>query len=386
MSASRRLALIVADGKSFLSHRLGLARAARDAGWTVTVILPRCAEVARISAEGFEVLETTLTRDLRAPWNDLKAAWQIADALRRRQITVAHNFALKPALIGTLACRLAGCRTVVNTVAGMGYIFINQTLKARLLRTIIVAGFRSLIDRHGTTTIVQNSDDLAAVSGRLVAPERVVLVRGSGVDTEHYEPLPEPSGTPVAALVSRMLWDKGVGELVAAARLLRQRQVPIRIALVGDTDPANPQCIPQEQLEEWHREGIVEYWGFRDNITEVWRTSHIAVLPSYREGLPKALLEAAACARPIVTTDAPGCREMVEDQVSGLLVPVRSVQPLADVLEQLARSPEDRARLGHAARCRVEREFADHIVHDALLAVYDMLLSRYEFPARTDAH
>lgn len=377
MSTSRRLALLVADGKSFLSHRLGLARAARDAGWAVTVILPHCPEVATIRAEGFDVLETIMRRDLRAPWHDLAATWQIAGELRRRRIDVVHNFALKPALVGTLACRLAGCRAVVNTIAGMGYIFINQTLKARLLRGVIVAGFRTLIDRRGTAIIVQNHDDLKAVSGRLVAPERVVLVRGSGVDTEQYVPLPEPQGTPVATLVSRMLWDKGVGELVEAARLLRQRQVPIRIALVGDTDSANPRCIPPAQLEEWQREGIVEWWGYRSDINEVWRNSHIAVLPSYREGLPKALLEAASCGRPAVTTDAPGCRELVEHDCNGLLVPVRESIPLADALEHLARSADDRRRLGAEARRRIENEFADHIVHDRILAIYNGVLGQF---------
>lgn len=371
----RRLAIVVNDGKSFLSHRLGLASAARAAGWDVTVFMPNCPETDRVRAEGFDLVVTRMRRELRAPWEDWAVARQISRELKNRKIDVVHNFTLKSALVGSLACRMAGCRAVVNTVAGLGYIFISQTLKARVLRSIIIAGFRAVIDRRGTATIVQNRDDLGVVSGRLVEAERVVLVRGSGVNTKQFCPLPEPDGTPVAALVARMLWDKGVGELVEAARILRKRQVPIRIALVGDTDPANPRCISPEQLEGWSREGIVEWWGFRSDIAEVWRNSHIAVLPSYREGLPKSLLEAAACARPIITTDAPGCREMVEDGISGLLVPVRTVEPLAEALARLALSPTERVRLGHAARDRVEREFADHIVHDAILSVYSSVLS-----------
>jgi glycosyltransferase involved in cell wall biosynthesis len=366
--------MLVSDGKSFLSHRLGLARAARDAGWAVTVIMPPCPEVAAARGEGFEVVESPMRRDLRAPWEDLRAAWQIASVLRRCGADVVHNFALKPALVGTLACRIARIRTVVNTVAGMGYIFINQGLKARVLRTVIVAGFRALIDRAGTAVIVQNRDDHAAVAGPLVHAERVVLVRGSGVDVGHYTPQPEPGGTPVAALVARMLWDKGVGELVEASRLLRQRGIPLRIALVGDTDPANPRCIPPEQLAAWQREGVIEWWGFRADVRAVWGECHIAVLPSYREGLPKALLEAAACGRPLVTTDVPGCREMVTDQVDGLLVPARQAAPLADALERLARSESERQRLGTAARRRVETELCDSVVHDAILGLYQQLL------------
>lgn len=373
---ARRLALLVGQDWSFLSHRLGLARAARAAGYDVIVITPPgdCAQAIR--DQGFRLKHVAFGRNLGTPGADMLAIGRMAGLCRELQVDVLHNFALKPALIGGLGGLLAGVPAVVSTVAGLGYMFINDSLKTRLLRLIVTSGLRATMTRAGCRLIVQNRDDLALVAGRVVAAERVRLVRGSGVDIRQFAPTPEPAGTPVAVLPARMLWDKGVGELVEAARRLKADGTAIRIALVGGPDAGNPRNVGAEQLRTWHDEGVIEYWGHSDDMPAVWARCHMAVLPSYREGLPKALLEAAACGRPLITTDVPGCRELVEDGANGLLVPVRESAGLAHALARLANSAEERLRLGAEARRRVETELSDAAIQASILSIYDEALEQ----------
>ncbi|MCR6629400.1 MAG: glycosyltransferase family 4 protein [Magnetospirillum sp.] len=372
---ARRLGLLVGQDWSFLSHRLGLARAARDAGYDVTVITPLGGSAQAIRNHGFRLKHVPFGRNLGTPATDLLAIGRLARLCHELELDVLHNFALKPALIGGLGGLLAGVPAVVSTVAGLGYMFINHNLKTRALRLAVTSGLRATMGRAGCRLIVQNRDDQALVTDAVVAAERVRLVRGSGVDARQFAPTPEPEGIPVAVLPARMLWDKGVGELVEAARRLHAAGTPIRIALVGGPDAGNPRSVGEDQLRAWHDEGIVEYWGHSGDMPGVWARAHIAVLPSYREGLPKALLEAAACGRPLVTTDVPGCRELVEHGANGLLVPVRESAGLAEALARLAASPEERLRLGAEARRRVEAELGDSAIQAAILAVYDEALA-----------
>lgn len=374
-SPARRLGLLVGQDWSFLSHRLGLAKAARDAGYDVTVIAPPGDSAQAIRDLGFRLKHVPFSRNLGTPLTDMLAIGRMAALCRELQLDVLHNFALKPALIGGLGGLLAGVPAVVSTVAGLGYMFINDSLKTRVLRQVVTSGLRATMSRRGCRMIVQNRDDQAMVAGGVCPADKVRLVRGSGVDIVQFAPTPEPEGVPVAVLPARMLWDKGVGELVEAARRLKAEGPPIRIALVGGPDAANPRNIDSQQLQAWHDEGIVEYWGHSSDMPSVWARAHIAVLPSYREGLPKALLEAAACGRPLITTDVPGCRELVEDNVNGLLVPVRESAGLAAALGRLARSPEERRRLGAEARRQVEAELSDTAIQSAILSVYDEALA-----------
>ena len=373
------LLYVVTEDWYFWSHRLPIARAARAAGWEVLVATRVAEHGERIRREGFRLVPIGLRRRSLAPWREVAAIAELARLYRRERPDLVHHVAMKPVLYGSLAAALAGVPAVVNALAGMGYVFTSSGVKARLLRPLIRTAFRWLLDRPNSRLILQNPDDIAAMTGAAmtgaaVAAERVALIRGSGVDIQIFRPREEPEGTPVAVMVSRMLWDKGVGELVEAARLLRRREVPLRVVLVGPPDPDNPASIPERQLRDWDAAGDVAWWGERSDIAEIWAKGQIAVLPSHREGLPKSLLEAAACGRPMVAADVSGCREIVKDGVTGLLVPPGDAEGLADALERLARDPDLRRRLGAAARDLVEREFSEEAVVAQTLALYRSLV------------
>ena len=368
------LLYLVTEDWYFWSHRLPIARAARAAGWDVMVATRVAKHGERIRREGFRLVPIGLRRRSLAPWPEAAAIAELARLYRRERPDLVHHVAMKPALYGSLAAALTGVPAVVNALAGMGYVFTSSEVKARLLRPLIRTAFRWLLDRPNSRLILQNPDDIAAMTKGTVTAERVALIRGSGVDTQIFRPREEPGGTPVAVMVSRMLWHKGAGELVEAARLLRRRGVPLRVVLVGPPDPDNPASIPERQLRDWDASGDVAWWGERSDIAEIWAKGQIAVLPSHREGLPKSLLEAAACGRPMIAADVSGCREIVRDGLTGLLVPPRDPESLADALERLARDPGLRRRLGAAARDLVERELSEEAVVAQTLALYRSLV------------
>ncbi|MFA7430530.1 MAG: glycosyltransferase family 4 protein [Rhodospirillaceae bacterium] len=370
------LLFVVTEDWAFWSHRLPMARAARDAGFAVAVACRAGLHRERIEAEGFRVLPLRhLRRESLNPWTEARAVAELTALYRRERPALVHHVAMKPVLYGALAARLAGVPAVVNALAGMGFVFTATSVKARVLRPAILAAFRLLLNRPGSRVLVQNADDRALFVERgLVLADRVALIPGSGVDTNAFVPAPEPSGPPVALCVARLLWDKGIGELVEAAHLLRARGVALRIRVAGDPDPANPRTIPEETVRAWSAEGLVEFLGRRDDIAALTAASHIAVLPSYREGMPKALLEAAACGRPLVTTDVPGCRALVEDGINGLLVPERDALALADALERLALDAALRQRLGQQARRQAEEIYSERAVGRAVADLYRSLV------------
>lgn len=329
-----------------------------------------------IDQAGLRVIPIGLDRSGLNPLHDLGTLRELLGIYRRERPDLVHHVALKPTLYGALCACLTGIPAVVNALAGLGYLFSSATLKARLLRPFARLGLRALVNRRNSQTILQNPDDIALFQTELGArPDRLALIRGSGVDTTRFRPHPPPDGTPVAVCVSRMLWDKGINELVEAARLLHRRGTNIKIRLVGPTDE-NPASIPQATLDHWRTEGIVDLAGPTSDIPGEYARAHIAVLPSYREGLPKSLLEAAACGRAMVATDVPGCREICRENETGLLVPARSVEPLADALERLAGDAGLRNRLGARARQVAESEFAEEVVVAETLALYWDLLTK----------
>jgi glycosyltransferase involved in cell wall biosynthesis len=382
--ARPKLLYLVTEDWYFCSHRLPIARAARDAGAEVVVATRIGEHAARIAAEGFRLAPLAWRRGGANPAGELVSLIDVIRLYRRERPDLVHHVAMKPTLHGGVAAGLTGVPTVVHALTGLGYLFVGGGWQARTLGPVARGLLRCVLNRPNAHLIMQNPDDLELLRRRgLLRHDQVVLIRGSGVDTARFRPMPEPAGVPAAVLVGRMLSDKGVHELVGAARLLRHRGVPLEVRLVGPPDPHNPSSIPAATLRAWHAEGIVRWLGPQGDAAAVWRDAHIAVLPSYREGLPKALLEAAACGRPLVATEVPGCREVVRDGETGLSVPVRDAVALADALERLAGDPALRRRLGANARRLVEAAFAEPTVVRETLRLYARLLGR-RWPSGAD--
>jgi glycosyltransferase involved in cell wall biosynthesis len=368
-----RLLFFITEDWYFRSHRLALARAARDAGFEVHLATRVSQHGDEIRAEGFHLHPLRLARGGIGPLAELRSLVELWRLLRRLRPDLLHNVALKPVLYGSLAGRLAGVPAIVNAVTGMGFLFSSDQALARRLRPALWLGLRLLLRRRGVHVIVQNRDDQALI-GRLTRAERIHLIRGSGVDIEHYQPLPEPAGAPTVALVARMLEDKGIRELVDAGALLRQRDRAVRVLLAGPLDPENRAGLAGELVRGWQQAGLVEWLGPVADVRTVWAQAHLAVLPSYREGLPKSLLEAAACGRAMIAADVPGCREIVIAGRTGRLVPARSVEPLADAIAELLDDAATRQRMARAARALAVEELSQEAVNRDTLALYRCLL------------
>ena len=372
--ASPSLLMVVNHDWFFLSHRLPIARAAKSLGLNVSVatIDTGCAD--KIRHEGLDFIPLPMKVKGQNPLKELRVIAALVKMYRERQPDLVHHVTVKPVLYGSLAARMVGGMGVVNAVSGLGYLFLGSK-HARLLQPVVKRLYRLALRHPGSRTIFQNPDDrdLFVATGLLRA-EQAVLIRGSGVDCATFVPQAEPAGIPVVMLPARILWDKGVGEFVNAARLIKQSDTPARFVLVGDPDPENPAAVPTTMLETWVQEGVIESWGHRRDMPKVLSNATVVVLPSYREGLPKALLEAAACGKAVVTTDVPGCREIVRHNVNGLLVPVRNAPALADAIQLLLQSPTLRQRFGQTGRLIAEREFADHLVVEQTMDVYRGLL------------
>ena len=319
------------------------------------------------------------------PLQELRLLVYLCQLYRREQPGLVHHFTIKCVVYGSIAALVARVPARVNAVAGMGYVFTNQALKARLLRPVVRGLMRLVLNGRGARLILQNNDDMAAFAkAGLARPELTRLVMGSGVDLTRFTPpassvLQTQAGYGVqptrVVLAARLLWDKGIAEYAEAARQLRAKGLPIRFLLAGAPDPGNPAAIPQATLDGWQAEGLIELLGQVSDMAALFATADIVVLPSYREGLPKSLIEAAACALPLVTTNVPGCREVVTHEVDGLLVPVKDAQALASAIERLHKDPVWARQLGLAARARALREFDEKIVIRKTLAVYGELLN-----------
>jgi len=367
--------LLVANTDWYLyNFRLTLAGRLRACGYDVALVSPAGAYVERIQEAGFRWLEWPVSRQSMQPFRESAAVWRLYRLYHRERPDLVHHFTAKPVLYGTLAARLAGVRAVVNSITGLGYLFIQNSLRVRLVRWWVVQLYRLAFHHPGVAVIYENEADRAFfLERRLVAPAQTTIIRGVGVDLEKFQPAPEVDGAPLVILPARMLHDKGVGVLVEAARRLKQERA-VRVALVGGNDRGNPANISEATLRAWVEEGAVEWWGFRGDMPEVYRQAHIVTLPSLGEGLPTVLLEAAASGRPIVTTDVPGCREAVVDGVTGILVPPNDPLALAAAIEKLLDDPALRRKMGQNGRQRVVDNFSGEQIVSETMTVYNKVL------------
>ncbi len=372
MTQGAKLLYFVTEDWYFCSHRLALAQAAQQAGYQVTVLTRVNRHGDIIRSQGFNLIPLDIDRGGVNPIRELITLVKVWKIYTQIKPDIVHHVALKPVLYGGLAVLFTRDIKSVNLIAGLGAIFSSDKLKARLLKSLVKFFLRTLFKSSASRVIVQNADDRDLLINQLgINANNVVLIKGSGVDTQKYYVVPEPAGKVRIALVSRLLWDKGIGEFVAAVRLLKQRELDFSAILVGEPDEQNLGSVNRTQLQEWHDSGLINWLGYQENIAEFWHQTHIAVLPTYyREGLPKCLLEAAACGRPIVATEISGCKEIVKNGVNGFLVPARDSTELADALEKLIVNAELRRKFGQAGRKMVEQEFSDEIIIAETLQVY----------------
>lgn len=370
-----KVILVVTEDWYFVSHRLAFGRFLRERGWDVLVAtrVNSAADAARIQGAGLRLAPVPVERGRVLSAGDLRYFWRLVRLYRAERPDVVHHVAMKPVLFGSAAAALARTPGVVNAIAGMGYLFTGGGTAVWLVRTVVMGLFRLLFSRKRVRVVLQNAEDVVLFAETVgLGATHVRLIRGAGVRVEEFVPAMHGLRCePVVLLVARMLRDKGVWEFVAAARALRAKGVSGRFVLVGGRDPQNPNSLSSEELMAIVAAGDVEWLGQRGDVAALYAAADIAVLPSYREGLPKSLLEAAAAGLPIVATDTSGCREVVEPGCNGLLVPVGESSALADALERLLRDAELRARWGAASRQRAEREFHERIIFAGFLQVYE---------------
>ena len=373
-----RLLFVVNHAGFFLSHRLPVALAARDAGYEVHAATPRSKHVPQLKAAGLEWHELPLSRSSINPFREWRTFESLCALYRELRPDIVHHVTSKPVLYGTVAARLTGVGGVVNAVAGLGHAYTDGGPMQRVVRWGMSRAYRFALRHRRMRVIIQNRDDYGMfIRQKWVRPDELVLVPGAGVDMQRFRPTDRRRGVPVRiVLASRLLYTKGVGEFVAAARELKRRGADAVCVIVGEPDADNPASVPIETLRGWQAEGSIEYSGRRDDMPAVLADADIVCLPTYYgEGLPKVLVEAAACGLPIVTTDWPGCREVVVNGENGFLVPVRNVEALTSALATLVSEPELRHVMGTRGRARVEADFSVESVVRRTVSLYTELQS-----------
>lgn len=375
MSAGRCLLFVVNNPAFFMSHRVPVALAAQKAGYDVHVATMDGPAVADIQALGMTHHPIPMTRSGKHPLQELGTLLALIRLFRRLRPAVVHLVTIKPVLYGGIAARLTRVPGMVAAISGLGFVFLSNSLKMRLVRAVVARLYRIALGHPNSRVIFQNANDRDLLKSLgAVREDQVVIIRGAGVDLEAYRATPEPPAPPVVVtMVARLLRDKGVQEFVEAARLLRERGVAVTMQLVGGLDAGNPTSATQADVDAWQQDGCVQALGERADVAALYAAAHIAVLPSYREGLPKSLIEAAACGRAVVTTDVPGCRDAIEPGETGLLVPVRDAPALADAIARLAQDAALRQSMGAAGRALAEREFDINQVARIHVALYDAL-------------
>jgi glycosyltransferase involved in cell wall biosynthesis len=370
----RKILYFVTEDWFFASHFLPMARAAREAGFEVMVAARVRNHADRLRAEGLRVIPLEIERKSLGALEGLRSIMRAYRIVRAERPDIVHCIALRPIVLGGLAARAAGAGALVLAPTGLGQLWIERGLPVRLVRSIIRLAVARLRGPR-TRFLFENRDDPGEFHLDPAGPE-VTIVGGAGVDPAEFPAEPEPPAPPVkVAVVSRMIAAKGIADAVEATRRARALGAPIELNLFGAPDPSNRDAVSESVLRQWSCEPGIAWHGRTDDVAKVWREHHVALLLSYyREGLPRTLLEAASAGRPIITTDAPGCRELVRHRHEGLLVPPRDVDMAARALVELADDPALRKRLGMAGSARVRERFTEDAIKQAVGGLYRSLV------------
>ena len=368
---NKKLLFIVNVDWFFISHRLPIALTAKEKGYEVHIACAMTDKQDYLNNLGLVTHSLNLSRGSTGIRQELKSYNDIKNILKTIQPDIIHFVTIKPVLYGGIASRFMHLKNRVFAISGLGYVFTSNSLKTTILRLLIVQLYKIALGGSNLKVIVQNLNDKEILTkNKIVQDKFITLIRGSGVDINHYTYEKEPSGTPTIVMASRLLKDKGVMEFTQAAKILLSKDINAIFRLYGDIDEHNPASLNLEELTKINNEGIVEVHGYEKNIANVFSNSNIVVLPSYREGLPKVLIEAAASGRAVVTTDVPGCRDAIEGNKTGILVEVKNALALADAIEKLINNKEQRIMMGQAGRKLAENEFTIEQVIDTHLNIY----------------
>jgi len=377
MGGGKRRVLYVDNRTKYVcSHRIPWLRGAEQAGFDVHVTTLTAGDPSGIRDAGFTYHSISEQGRSNNPLHEAQLIVRLYQLYKDLKPDLVHHITLRSILYGRLASSLMQGPKIVNGVTGLGYLFSSHDLQVRLMRKAVLWAVRALTRREHVFIFQNPDDEQLFQSHRVVRPAASVLIKGSGVDMKRFDLKPVPSGTPVVLFPARMLWHKGVQEFVDAARQVEAQGKQARFVMVGSVDADNPAGVPADQLKHWESEGVIEWWGYQESMPEVFAQSNIVCLPSaYREGVPKVLIEAASCGRPIVTTDMPGCREIVRDGVNGYLVPPKDASAVAEAITRLLDHPQQRLKMGREGRDLVRREFAiEHVVRSTL-NVYESVLA-----------
>jgi glycosyltransferase involved in cell wall biosynthesis len=360
------------------NFRLPLARALREKGFNVVFVCPYGEYVGKLQEQGFRWVHWRVVRRSLNPMLELTAILNLALIYRKEKPQIAHHFTIKPNLYGSIAAFMAGVRKTINTFTGLGFLFSDHPL-ARSLRVILLPFAKCAFRLSKGWSIFLNRQDLETLLRlRLILTNRAVLIPGIGVDTKQFCPnhSNELNHIPIVLMAARLLWDKGVKEFVEAASLLKERGIKAEFWLAGKPDDGNPMCVPEEELQRWHQEGLIRWLGHQKDMPDLLRRADIAVLPtSYHEGVPRFLLEAAACGLPLVATDIEGCRVVVRDGINGFIVPVKNPHALANSIETLVKNPKLRYQMGITSRKIAELEFDERVILSKWLDLYERVMN-----------
>jgi len=370
------LMYVISDIPFFLSHRLALGLAALEAGYHVVIAAPSESDSSQLEAYNFEVAKINLNRASKNPWLELRSLWSIYVLLRTKRPDMVHLVTAKPIFYGGIAARILKIPTLA-ALTGMGYAFTHTTFKTNLLRKCLKILYRTALNSPLNHVVFQNRDDMKIASDNgFVSRATTSLIGGSGTDLSKISPKPLPDGPSVILMPCRMLRDKGVLEFVEAARYLKANGCDAIFRLLGDPDANNPTSLTTGELEQFANEGFIEWLPHTSDMDSALAQCHLVVLPSYREGFPKTLIDAAAAGRASVTTDVPGCRDAIAVGTTGILCKARSTKSLQKSIQELIRDRERLTKMGEAARAHAEQHFDIRQVQCAHLDIYDNQIRR----------
>ncbi len=362
------------------NFRLSLSKALRSKGHEVILVSPPGRYGKLLEREGFTWIAIKMNRRSLNPWGEIQTILRLVSLYKRQAPDIVHHFTIKCVIYGSIAATFARVPSKINAVTGLGYIFTSDCLYAKILRIIVKIILRFVLSGKKTILILQNPDDVKIfLKNKLIAPKKVKLIRGSGVDINRYRPKFRCKKENFQVLLAtRLLWDKGIREYVEAAKILKAEDKKVDFLMAGSIDRGNPDSISQEKINKWEENGFIIPLGHVDKMEELLAKVDIVTLPTtYGEGVPKILLEAAACGLPIVATDVPGCREIVSNGENGFLVPPKNPEALANAIRLLIDDENRCMTMGREGRKKILAEFDERIIIKQTLDVYKEIMPEF---------